>query len=222
MAVIYVDFTPVIGDITRVLQKAESRAQAEQAVMWGLNQVGDKARTKVRRKLGEQTYVRYARISKDITADRAHPNRLSYKILAKDSAIPLREFLHGTVRAGQKRVPYRAWKNQKTQVLTKHVFIMGPRGGGGGKVRFKRGRAQGDAGRVIGPGLGLGPVKRVSKGHGAGSLRSLWGPIIPHEMLRKDDITFRYIQTVVPVEFVPVLEQKLAAIMAGAGAKKKK
>jgi len=213
MAEIFVDFTPVQRDIQRVLSKAASAAQAERAVMWGLNQVGAKALTKARRALVAQTSVPYSRVMGHVKGNPAHPNRLAYKIEASDTAIPLKQFLHGTVKAGQKKVPILAWG--ETRVLTKHVFIIAP-GGDGGKRRYRRGIAQ-----KGGSATELFPVKRVKSGHGAGSLKALWGPIVPKELLRDSKPTKNYLETVVPAEFVPVLEQKLDAIMAGAGGKKK-
>jgi hypothetical protein len=209
LAIVYVDFSPVQRDIHRVLSKAANAAQQERAVMWGLNQVGAKALTKTRRELVTQTSVPYGRIMSHVVGRPAHSNRMSYRIEASDKAIPLKEFLHGTVRAGQKSVPYRAWG--KSLVARGHAFIMGT--SGGGKARFRRGKLQkGGSG-------GLVPVKRVASGHKAGSLKALWGPVVPLQMLSEKRQTYAYLTTVVPVEFVPVLEQKLDAIMAGAGGK---
>jgi len=213
MAEIFVDFTPVQRDIQRVLSKAASEAQAQRAIMWGLNQVGAKALTKARRALVAQTSVPYSRVMGHVVGKPAHPNHLAYRIEARDTAIPLKQFLNGTVRAGQKSVPVLVWGEKR--VIKGHAFMIGP---GSGKARYRRGKIQ--TKETTGSGHELFPVKRVASGHGEGSLKALWGPIVPKELLRDSKPTKNYLETVVPVEFVPVLEQKLDAIMAGAGGKK--
>lgn len=185
-AAMFVDFTPVINDIKAVLSKASEEIQ-KRATYNALNHVGDKALTRVRRHLAHQTSVKYGRIMNRVWSVRAHPGRLAYVIHAQDTAIPLKEFMLGGV-PGAKKVTFRAWNEQHT--LKKNVFVM----------EFGRGPV---------------PMKRTGKhSHGPGkgplNAKQLYGPVVPHEMLRKDKETLRYIASIVPLELLPRLEHEIA------------
>jgi hypothetical protein len=63
------------------------------AIARGLNEGGDKVRTRVQRALKEQTGVKaYSSITKRVKTLRAHAGGLSYQIVATGKGIPIKEF----------------------------------------------------------------------------------------------------------------------------------
>ena len=198
-----VDFTPVINDIARVLSTASVEIQ-KRATYNALNYVGDKARTKVRKHVANQTSAKYGAVVKYITTThRAHPNSLRYEIGAKGPAMPLTAFkIKG--RAGDRKFQVFAWNEWKTYGGS--AFLMRFKSGGQ-LVPVKRVAPHTWSGKH-----GYSPAKKRLAGMG-GHIRQLWGPIIPKEMLRDGKETKRYLETVVPYEFVPRLEHEIAQAM---------
>jgi hypothetical protein len=127
-----------------------------------LNRACAPALTAVRRAVAQQTSIKYGRVMAHIKDSKAHPNRLEYRIIAKDGAIPLIDF---AVNAPMGKAPtVKVWGKQRK---LKGAFV------------FK--------------GRGVAIVKRVGK-HAGGiksknrtgraNVKTLWGPIIPREMIR--------------------------------------
>lgn len=194
-AAISVDFGPVVHKIEAVLKGASAEIRGK-ALYNTVNFVGDKALTKVRRHISHQTSAKYGYVIKHVTnTKRAHPGNFSYTIGAKDKAMPLQAFLKGG-KPGDKKVVVQVWGRQRT--LTKSVFL----------ISFK-------TGEVV-------PVKRIaqrggSHAAGGGKIKTLWGPIIPREMLRGGFETRDYLERVVPEEFPVRLEHELAQAFKRAG-----
>jgi hypothetical protein len=184
-AAYYVDFSPVIADIKRVLSTASEEIQRN-ATYNALNAVGGPLLTHVRRDIAKQTSAPYGRVMSRVWADKAHPNKLAYVIHAEDTAMPLKDFMKGG-KPGDKKFTVKVWGKQKT--YKKNVFVM-------------------DFGR------GPTPVKRVEKhqtpGKGKLGAKALWGPIIPREMLRADTPSMRTLLEVVPYKLLPRLEHEIA------------
>lgn len=185
-ATVFVDFSPVIRDIKAVLAKASEEIQ-RRATYNALNAVGGPALTAVRRDVAKQTSAPYGRVMSRIYADKAHPNKLAYTIHAEDTAMPLKDFMKGGAKAGDKKFTVKVWGKQQT--FKKDVFVM-------------------DFGR------GPTPVKRVEKhmtpGKGKLGAKAMWGPILPKEMIRTGFPSYNHLLEVVPMKLLPRLEHEIA------------
>lgn len=124
--------------------------------------------TAAKRQLVAQTSVKYGRVSRALKETKAKAGNLTYRLDASDKATPLNDFMR-RARPGKRAVVF-VWNKQRT---LKRGFVIRA----GGKLAI---------------------VKRKSKGHKAGSLKALWGPIVPKEMIRPGEPTLRLIQRRLP------------------------
>lgn len=98
--------------------------KAGRAFANALNRGGDQARTKVKRSLVAQTGIKYGLINKAVETIRAHPNRLSYSLVATGSETNLSLF---NSRQGKKGVSASPWKKRR---VFKSTFIVPAYNGG--------------------------------------------------------------------------------------------
>lgn len=184
---IRVDFKPVIADIKKALSRYSEEVQ-RRALYNALNHEGAILYTATKRNLVAQTSIKYSRVSSHLKEIKAHPNKLTYMIVAKDTATRLQDFRGGGKPGGKAR--YFVWNRSRT---FKGAFMITTK-----------------SGQTI-------PVKRIAKGHGAGSLKGLYGPIMPKEMIRPGSMTIDQIKEAMPRRILPrvIHELEYAAIRAG-------
>ena len=150
-----------------------------------VNYAGRGLRTAVIRDVVQQTSLPRSRVAAHIVADMAHPNRLTYKLIATDIATKLSDF--GGLRAGQINPKIRVWG----KTATFHGAFV---------VRF---------------GDGMQVVKRIAKHRGGikshtGPLgvKVLYGPIVPKEMIRPGSRSIETISKVMPEKLMPRLQHE--------------
>ena len=142
--------------------------------------------TAVRRHVAQQAGVPYGRALKVIRGYTASSGNLKYVIRASDKPIPLIEFAKGA-KPGTKNVRAAPWGKSRT---FKDTFVVTF----GGKVQVVKRIGSHDAGP------GKGPLRA----------RVVWGPILPKEMLRPNEPSFRELELAVPRRVIPRLLHELA------------
>jgi hypothetical protein len=189
MGVIYVDFTEAMSKL-KVALSVYSEEVKMRALYNAINKLGDKLLTAVRRDVAQETGAKYGRIMKAIKSDRAHPNRLTYKIVATDKAMKVSDFAR-TLTPGKKNPSAAPWGKSR-------------RFNGAFVIRFKSGATE--------------IVKRVGKHNKGGKIRTLWGPIIPREMIRPGNPSTQRIIEAIPTGLASVLMRELEQAVARAKA----
>lgn len=189
MSVIYVDLTQAMLKLKVALSVYSEEVKAR-ALYNAVNKLGDKLLTAVRRDVAQETGAKYGRVMKVIKADRAHPNRLFYRIVATDKAMKVSDFAR-TLRPGAKNPSAAPWNKSRR---FKGAFV----------IRFKNG--------------GTEIVKRIGKHNKSGKIRTLWGPILPKEMIRPGNPSTARIISAIPEGLGPVLMHELTQAVARAKA----
>jgi hypothetical protein len=190
--VLYVDLTDAMTRLSKAFSYL-SEDLRRRAFYNAVNKVGDKLLTAVRRDVAQTTGAKYGRVMKAITADRAHPNRLMYRINASDTVMKVSDFARG-MRAGQKNPSASPWNKSRS---FRGAFV----------IRFKSGQLE--------------IVKRKGKHNKNGKIKALYGPIIPREMIRPGNPSTQHIAEAIPKNFPYVfrheLEQAIARAKAASG-----
>ncbi|MGZ6199165.1 MAG: hypothetical protein ACXWNL_16135 [Vulcanimicrobiaceae bacterium] len=177
---IYVDLTEAMNKL-KVALSVYSQEVKDRALYNAINKLGSKLLTGVRRDVRDQTGAKYGRVVKAIKADKAHPRRLTYKIIATDQAMKLSDFAR-TLTPGKKNPSAAPWNKSRR---FKGAFV----------IRFKSGATE--------------IVKRIGKHNKGGKIRTLWGPIIPKEMIRAGNPSTKRIMEAIPMGLQPVLMHEL-------------
>lgn len=185
--VIYVDLKPAMSKLTVALSVYGEEVKMR-ALYNAINKLGDKLLTAVRRDVAKETGAKYGRVMKAIKADRAHPNRLTYKIVATDKAMKVSDFAR-SLTPGKKNPSAAPWNKSRR---FKGAFV----------IRFKSGQTE--------------IVKRIGKHNKGGKIRTLWGPILPVEMIRPGNPSTARIIEAIPTGLAPVLMHELAQAVSRA------
>ncbi|KAH2278856.1 hypothetical protein KXV50_005830, partial [Aspergillus fumigatus] len=178
--VIYVDLTDAMKRLTVAFNVYGDEVK-HRALYNAINKLGDKLLTAVRRDLVQTTGAKYGRVMKAVHADRAHPNRLFYRIVASDKAMKVSDFAR-SLTPGKKNPSAKPWNRSQR---FKGAFV----------IRFKNGATE--------------IVKRIGKHNKSGKIRTLWGPIIPKEMIRPGNPSTYHIASAIPTQLGPVLMHEL-------------
>ncbi len=186
---VYIDLTDAMSRLSKAFSYLSEDIKTK-AFYLALNRMGDKLLTAVRRDLVISTGAKYGRVLKVVKADRAHPNRLVYRIVASDKAMKVSDFA-GSLKAGKKNPSAAPWNKRRT---FRGAFV----------IRFKSG--------------GTEIVKRIGKHNKSGKIRTLWGPIIPREMIRPGNPSTQHIAQAIPTDFEPAFRHELAQAIARAKA----
>ena len=189
MSVIYVDLTEAMSKL-KVALSVYSEEVKMRALYNTINKLGDKLLTAVRRDVAQETGAKYGRVMKAIKADRAHPNRLTYRIVATDKAMKVSDFAR-SLTPGKKSPSAAPWGKYR-------------RFNGAFVIRFKSGATE--------------IVKRIGRHNKGGKIRTLWGPIIPKEMIRPGNPSTKRIIEAIPTGLSPVLMHELEQAVARAKA----
>ncbi len=187
--VIYVDLTDAMSRLTIALNVYSQEVQ-QRALYNAINKLGSKLLTAVRRDVVAETGAKYGRVMKAIKADRAHPNRLFYRIVASDQAMKVSDFAR-SLKPGTKNPSASPWNRSR-------------RFNGAFVIRFKSGASE--------------IVKRIGRHNKSGKIRTLWGPIIPKEMIRPGNPSTQRIARAIPDGLEPVLRHELTQAVARAKA----
>lgn len=187
--VIYVDLTDAMSRLTVALNVYSKEVQ-DRALYNAINKLGDKLLTAVRRDVAQETGAKYGRVMKAIKADRAHPRRLFYRIVATDQAMKVSDFAR-SLKPGKKNPSASPWNKSRS---FKGAFV----------IRFKSGQTE--------------IVKRIGRHNKGGKIRTLWGPIIPKEMIRPGNPSTAHIASAIPSGLGPVLQHELEQAVARAKA----
>jgi hypothetical protein len=186
---LYVDLTDAMSRLTVALNVYSQEVQ-DRALYNTINKLGSKLLTAVRRDVALITGAKYGRVLRAIIPDRAHPNRLFYRINASDKAMKVSDFA-GSLKPGQKNPRARPWNKSRS---FKGAFV----------IRFKNG--------------GTEIVKRIGRHNKGGKIRTLWGPIIPREMIRPGNPSTEHIARAIPDGLAPVLMHELTQAVSRAKA----
>jgi hypothetical protein len=182
MAIIHVDMRGVFPKLKLALEDYSKEVQ-RRALYNALNSACGPLLTAVRRHVTKQTSAKYNRVMSHIKAKKAHPNNLTYRIDAKDTAMPLSDF-GPKFRPGQKNIRLLVWGKRQTfhgsfavtfEGKTQIVKRVGPHGKKGERLNVKM----------------------------------LWGPIIPKEMLREGFPSRAEIERVVPERLLKRIPHEL-------------
>ncbi len=187
--VIYVDLTDAMSRLNVALSVYSEEVKMR-ALYNAINKLGSKLLTAVRRDVAQETGAKYGRVMKAIKADKAHPNRLFFRIVATDQAMKLSDFAR-TLRAGAKNPSAAPWNKSRR---FKGAFV----------IRFKSGATE--------------IVKRIGRHNKSGKIKMLWGPIIPKEMIRPGNPSTKRIIEAIPIGLAPVLMHELEQAVARAKA----
>lgn len=187
--VIYVDLTEAMSRMNVALSTYSDEVK-RRALYNAINKLGDKLLTAVRRDVRDITGAKYGRVMKAIKSDRAHPNRLFYRIVASDTAMRVSDFAR-SLRAGAKNPRAAPWNKSRA---FRGAFV----------IRFKGGVTE--------------IVKRIGRHNKSGKIRTLWGPIIPKEMIRPGNPSTAHIAAAIPTGLAPVLMHELEQAVARAKA----
>src|SRR5262249_32814293 len=109
--VMYVDLTDAMSRLNVAL-RVYGEDVKNRALYNAINKLGDKLLTAVRRDLVQTTGARYGRVMKAVKADRAHPNRLFYRIKASDQAMKVSDFAR-SLKPGTKDPSARPWNHSR-------------------------------------------------------------------------------------------------------------
>lgn len=189
MSTIYVDLTDAMSRL-KVALSVYSQEVQQRALYNAINKLGSKLLTAVRRDVRDETGAKYGRVMKAIKADRAHPNRLTYRIVASDKAMKVSDFAR-SLTPGKKNPSAAPWNKSR-------------RFNGAFVIRFKSGATE--------------IVKRIGKHNKGGKIKTLWGPIIPKEMIRPGNPSTKRIMSAIPDGLAPVLFHELEQAVARAKA----
>ena len=181
MSIIYVDLTQAMSKL-KVALSVYSEEIKMRALYNSVNKLGDKLLTAVRRDVAQETGAKYGRVMKAIKSDRAHPNRLFYRIVATDQAMRVSDFAR-SLTPGKKNPSAAPWNKSRS---FKGAFV----------IRFKSGATE--------------IVKRIGKHNKGGKIRTLWGPVIPKEMVREGNPSTKRIMNAIPEGLAPVLMHELS------------
>jgi hypothetical protein len=199
--VLYVDLTDAMSRLSVAL-KTYSQEVQDRALYNAINKLGSKLLTAVRRDLVRTTGAKYGRVMRAVWADKAHPNRLFFRIIAKDSAMKLSDFgtpgKGGVAGRNPKNNAWahsRAYKNAFTVKIGGQWEIVKRTSSGAGSMRRKGG-------------------SQVR----AGSVKILYGPIIPKEMIKPGNPSTQHIAQAIPQQLEPVLMHELAQAVSRAKA----
>ncbi|MDZ7883031.1 MAG: hypothetical protein U5N53_09000 [Mycobacterium sp.] len=187
--VIYIDLTDAMNRLSKALSVYSEEVQ-RRALYNAINKLGDKLLTAVRRDVVAETGAKYGRVMRAIKADRAHPNRLFYRIKASDRAMPLSDFAR-SLTPGRKNPRAAPWNKSRS---FRGAFI----------IKFKSGATE--------------IVKRIGRHNKNGKIKMLWGPIIPKEMIRPGNPSTNRIASAIPAGLEPVLMHELTQAVARAKA----
>lgn len=187
--VLYVDLTDAMTRLETALS-VYSEEVKRRALYNAINKLGDKLLTAVRRDLVRTTGAKYNRVMRVVKSDRAHPNRLTYKIKASDKAMKVSDFAR-SLKPGAKDPSASPWNRSRR---FRGAFV----------IRFKGG--------------GVEIVKRIGRHNKSGKIRTLWGPIIPREMIRPGNPSTQHIAEAIPRDLEPVLMHELEQAVARAKA----
>jgi hypothetical protein len=187
--VIRVDLTDAMSRLNVALSVYSQEVQ-RRALYNAINKLGSKLLTVVRRDVAQQSGAKYGRVMKAIKADRAHPNRLFFRIVATDQAMKVSDFAR-SLTPGAKDPSARPWNKSRR---FKGAFV----------IRFKSGATE--------------IVKRIGRHNKGGKIRTLWGPIIPKEMVRAGSPSVAHITSALPDQLAPVLMHELEQAVARAKA----
>jgi hypothetical protein len=180
MSTIYVDLTDAMSKL-KVALSVYSQEVQQRSLYNAINKLGSKLLTGVRRDVVQETGAKYGRVMKAIKADKAHPNRLTYKIIATDQAMKVSDFAR-SLTPGKKNPSAAPWNKSRR---FKGAFV----------IRFKSGATE--------------IVKRIGKHNKGGKIKTLWGPVIPKEMIRAGNPSTKRIMEAIPVGLAPVLFHEL-------------
>lgn len=189
MSVIYVDLTEAMSKL-KVALSVYSEEVKQRALYNAINKLGGKLLTAVRRDVVQETGAKYGRVMKAIKADKAHPRRLFFRIVATDKAMKVSDFAR-SLTPGKKNPSAAPWNKSRR---FKGAFV----------IRFKSGDTE--------------IVKRIGRHNKSGKIRTLWGPIIPKEMIRPGNPSTKRIMEAIPTGLTPVLMHELEQAVARAKA----
>lgn len=194
--VVQIDLTDAMRRLNIALNEYSVQVQRN-ALYNTLNRACAPLLTAVRRAVAYQTSIKYGRVLSHIRDDKAHPNRLSYRLIAKDVTTVLSEF-GPTPKAGKQNVRLKVWNKSQT---FKKAFAVSF----GGKIQI---------------------VKRVAKHHGGikghtGKLgvKLLYGPAVPKEMIREGFPSRQTLERAIPDRVMQRLPHELEQAVARAKAK---
>lgn len=118
-----------------------------------LNDGGKQGYTAVKKMLVKQTSIKYGKINKAVTVEKAHPNKLSYTILGHGTETNLGFF---DAKQRKKGVSARAWGKRH---IYKRSFMLPS-----GKVYLRIGKERGPLGALWGPHIAREIVKDPTAG----------------------------------------------------------
>lgn len=196
--VLYVDLTDAMNRLNVALGVYSDDVK-RRALYHAINKLGSKLLTAVRRDLVITTGAKYGRVMRVVKADRAHPNRLWYRIKASDTAMKLSDF--GTPGKGGKRgrnPRNRAWNKSRTY-------------NGAFTIKLK---GQWEIVKRVAPRKGA----QRSGQNGSGKIKVLYGPIIPKEMIKPGNPSTEHIASAIPRGLAPVLMHELEQAVSRAKA----
>jgi hypothetical protein len=182
---VYVDMR---GGMTRLSKAFEvfGAEVAKRALYNAINAAGMGLRTAIIRDVVQQTSLPRSRVASAIVANRAHPNRLQYRLEATDIATKVSDF--GKLKAGQQNPSVKIWGRTVTY---KKAFVV--KMGNGDLIVAKRvAKHQGSKWSKKGP-LGV---------------KQLWGPIVPKEMIRPGSRSLQTLSEVLPRRLMPMLQHE--------------
>lgn len=158
--------------------KSISDRKAKRVLANALNRGGNQARTQVKRSLVSQTGIKYGQINKAVETKRAHPNNLSYSLIASGNETNLSLF---GARQGKKGVSAAPWKKRR---VFKSTFIVTEYNG---RVFVREGKARGPLKPLFGPNI----AREIVKAPTLGRWKQAEGFVmkrVEHELMR----LFRY------------------------------
>lgn len=121
-----------------------SEKEADRILARALNRGGDQARTQVRRSLVKQTGIKYGNIGKALATERAHPNRLSYSLIATGNETNIGLF---NAKQRKKGVSATPWGKRR---IFPGTFLVGAYGG---NVYKRKGKERGPLEPIWGPNI---------------------------------------------------------------------
>lgn len=189
--VLHVDLGPALTKLSAFFAKYGKGVDHVQLAR-AINFAGDAIDARLMRTLAEQTGATLKKVRSVVKARRANASKLEYVWKASDQAMLLKDFAT-RMKPGQKNPTAHPWNISRS---FKGAFVISGPGGGN-------------------PGI----VKRVAKGHGKGSLKTLYGPIIPKELLRKNMPALEFLTNRAPLLIGPELDRLLKRASEAAGAK---
>ena len=205
-----VDLTPALNKISKVFWEAAELIggrRADTALFRAINYACNGAYVRILDALRNQTGADRSRIKKAVTEHKATPGHLEWKLIASDKPMALIDFAR-SAKPGTKAPWASPWNRTRR---FKNAFVIGP----GGSGRTKKPGAHGfQIVRSNTPGEG-----HAHKRSGPLNVKILWGPILPKEMLRKGQPTFKLLSEGVPRVFETRLLHELQVAMAAAIAK---